>query len=228
CQQNWFGHNLPMIDTAPRLRCLCEVLWSAFYATISVPDMSSSLLLGIANLASPGPAVRITSAAAIYNQRIALARTAISSWLANREFSLLVPEPPRFTVGLAVFPDSFVRIRQANGNPRLAVVPADLDAEEFELHFPTEISLDILTTRDPNGEGAIARYLKRFGEGIQQVEYRCDDVDRATAILKRDFGVASVYPHARRWADGTRVNFFLVPIPDGGKVLIELYAVPES
>jgi hypothetical protein len=30
----------------------------------------------------------------------------------------------------------------------------------------------------------------------------------------------------RPGADGTRVNFFLVPSPDGGKVLIELYEGP--
>jgi len=70
------------------------------------------------------------------------------------------------TVGLAVFPGTFAQIREANGNPRLADVPPDQDAKEFELHFPTEISLDILTTADPTAEGAIARYLKRFGEGM--------------------------------------------------------------
>jgi len=198
------------------------------YATISVQEMSSSPPLDTGDLASLDAAVREASAREIYNRGLALTKPVVSPWLADRELSRLLLDQPLVTVGLAVFPDTFARIRHANGKPRLAVVPADLDAEEFELHFSTEISLDILTTRDPNGEGAIARYLKRFGEGIQQVEYRCDDVDRATAILKRDFGVASVYPHARPGADGTRVNFFLVPIPDGGKVLIELYAVPES
>jgi hypothetical protein len=35
--------------------------------------------------------------------------------------------------------------------------------------------------------------------------------------------VTPIYPGKRPGADGTRVNFFLVPLPDGGKVLIELY-----
>jgi hypothetical protein len=96
------------------------------------------------------------------------------------------------------------------------------------LHFATEISLDILTTRDPEGEGAIARYLKRFGEGIQQVEFRCLDVDRTTAILRENFGVTPIYPEARPGADGTRVNFFLAPTSAGGKVLIELYEIPSN
>lgn len=197
------------------------------YATISSPEMSSSPLLDIGNLASSDAAVRIASASAIYNQGLALTGRVVSSWLADREFSRLLSEQPLITVGLAVFPNTFARIRLANGNPRLADVPADLDAEEFELHFSSEISLDILTSRDPNGEGAIARYLKRFGEGIQQVEYRCADVDRATEILKQNFGIAPVYAQARSGADGTRVNFFLVSIPDGGKVLMELYSIPE-
>ena len=45
------------------------------------------------------------------------------------------------------------------------------------------VKLDVLTSREPGGEGAIARYLKKFGAGIQQVELYVRDVDRATAIL---------------------------------------------
>ncbi len=45
----------------------------------------------------------------------------------------------------------------------------------------------------------------------------------ATDILKEKFGVAAIYPETRPGSDGTRVNFFLVPLPDKGKVLIELY-----
>src|SRR2546427_254044 len=85
------------------------------------------------------------------------------------------------------------------------------------------LSLDILTTREPGGGGAIAKYLVKFGEGIQQVEYLCANVDRAAQILKEKFKVDSVYPATRAGADGARVNFFLVASPDGGKVLVELY-----
>ena len=190
--------------------------------------MSSAPLTNISGLFSQDAAVRTVSAAGIFNQGLALAGSAVSSWLANREFSSLLCDQPLTTVGLAVFPDTFARIEQANGNPRLASVPDDLDAKEFELHFAPEISLDILTTRDPKGEGAIARYLKRFGEGIQQVEFRCLDVNRATAILRENFGVTPIYPEARPGADGTRVNFFLAPTSAGGKVLIELYEIPGN
>jgi hypothetical protein len=106
-------------------------------------------------------------------------------------------------------------------------VPPDQDAEEFELDFAGGISLDILTTREPGGSGAIAKFLAKLDEGIQQVEYRCTDVNRASQILKDRLKVASVYPDTRAGADGTRVNFFLVKSPDGGKVLIELYELPS-
>jgi hypothetical protein len=189
--------------------------------------MSSAPLLNISGLFSPDAAVRTVSAAAIYNRGLALAKPVLSSWLSNREISRLL-WGRLSTVGVAVFPVTFARIEQANSNPRLASVPDDMDAKEFELHFATEISLDILTTRDPAGDGAIARYLKRFGEGIQQVEFRCLDVNRAAAILRDNFGVTPIYPEARPGADGTRVNFFLAPTSAGGKVLIELYEIPGN
>src|SRR5271154_5689534 len=187
--------------------------------------MSSAPLLNISGLSSPDATIRAVSAAAIYDHGLALAKPVLSSWLSNREISRLL-SGQLFTVGVAVFPVTFARIEQANSNPRLASVPDDMDAKEFELHFAPEISLDILTTRDPEGEGAIARYLKRFGEGIQQVEFRCQDVDRAAAILRESFGVTPIYPEARPGADGTRVNFFLAPTAAGGKVLIEFYEIP--
>src|SRR5207245_915935 len=150
--------------------------------------------------------------------------TSFSDWSVDASLSSLLHDPnPAITVGIAVERDTFGRIRIANGTPRLADVPPDQDAEEFELHFAGGISLDILTTREPGGSGAIAKYLAKSRDGIQQVEFRCSNVDRATQILKDKFGVTPVYPATRHGADGTRVNFFLVSSPDGGKVLIELY-----
>jgi methylmalonyl-CoA/ethylmalonyl-CoA epimerase len=125
-------------------------------------------------------------------------------------------------VGIAVHHETFEIIRAANNSPRLADVPPDQDAQEFELHLEDSIELDILTTRAPGGGGAIARFLEKFGEGIQQVEIYIRDVDRATAILRSRFGLAPIYPATRAGADGTRVNFFLATAQDGKKVLIEL------
>jgi len=39
------------------------------------------------------------------------------------------------TVGVAVRTATFEQVRKASGNPRLAEVPPDQDAEEFELHL---------------------------------------------------------------------------------------------
>ncbi|PYU62799.1 MAG: hypothetical protein DMG55_02440 [Acidobacteria bacterium] len=186
--------------------------------------MSSRLAQSIADLSSADRSKRLAAAGEIYRLGRAAAGSAISNWWAEGELSgLLLGPHPAITVGLAVERDTFGRIRIANGTPRLADVPADQDAEEFELRFADDVFLDVLTTREPGGSGAIAKYLAKFGEGVQQVEYRCTNVDRATQILKDKFGVVPVYPATRPGADGTRINFFLVVSPDGGKVLIELY-----
>ena len=107
-------------------------------------------------------------------------------------------------------------------------MPPDQDAQEFELHFEGGIALDILTTNAPGGGGAIARFLEKFCEGIQQVEYPVRDVDRATEILRARFGQQPIYPRTRPGTDGTRVNFFLAARPTAKKVLIELVEVPPK
>ncbi len=189
--------------------------------------MSSPLGTTITNLSSTESSVRLAAAEEVYRLGRATGGSAVSAWWGESELSALLLGPnPVITVGLAVQRDTFGRIRVANETPRLAQVPPDQDAEEFELHFGTEVSLDILTTREPGGSGAIAKYLAKFGEGVQQVEYRCANVDRATQVLKEKFRVSPVYPETRAGADGTRVNFFLMASPDGGKVLIELYELP--
>jgi len=167
--------------------------------------------------------MRSAAATEIYRRGRVPADRAVYTWWSNPEFTQLCGASPAVTVGLAVRPATFARVREANGLPPLALVPPDQDGEEFELHFPNDISLDVLTTAEPDGQGAIARYLANFGEGVQQVEFRCKDVDRATQILKENFGVQPVYSQTRAGAGNTRVNFFLVSSPNSGKVLIELY-----
>ncbi|HVH50429.1 MAG TPA: hypothetical protein VM781_02085 [Candidatus Bathyarchaeia archaeon] len=177
----------------------------------------------IAALSSPENSARAAAAKQAYDLGRSLAGSAIQPWRQNDEFAQLLGKNPEMTVGLAARPETFARIREANGWPRLAVAPPEYDASEFTLHFAEGITLDVLTSRDPGGSGAIAIFLAKFGEGIQQVEFRCSDVSRATAILRDQFAVAPVYPEARPGADRTRVNFFLTPGADGKKVLIELY-----
>ncbi len=186
--------------------------------------MSSALTSAIEALASGDSAIRERGAAEIYAAGRRSAEAAILSWWTDEELSrLLLGKERELTVGLAVQRETFAKIRTANSVARMAEVPSEQDAEEFELHFSGGISLDVLTSRAPGGDGAIAKYLGKFGEGVQQVEFRCLNVDRATEILKERFGVSAVYPESRAGANGTRVNFFLVSAPGAGKVLIELY-----
>jgi hypothetical protein len=103
---------------------------------------------------------------------------------------------------------------------------------EFELDLQGQIvprvRLDILTTKAPGDNGAIARFLEKFGEGLQQVELDVTDVDRATQILRARFNLDPIYPATRAGANGTRVNFFLVPTWNSSKVLVELVEQPQG
>jgi hypothetical protein len=174
-------------------------------------------------LASRDSAERKAAAEEIFRTGQRLAERATAGWSNDGDFISLLGPAPKMTVGVAVGRAMFEQIRKANGSPRLAEVPPDQDAEEFELHFAGGVSLDVLTSKTAGGKGAIARYLARFGEGIQQVEFLCTNVDRATQILRERFGIAPIYAETRPGADGTRVNFFLVATPEHERVLIELY-----
>src|SRR5271163_321003 len=188
----------------------------------------------IQDLAGSDERMKIESAMRLYLAGVSLCTPLLSRWVSDPEFrELTLPtrptgetrahyQPSSIVVGIAVQPETFQKIRAANDSPRLAQVPADQDAQEFELHLDASIAFDILTTREPEGSGAIARFLQKFGEGIQQIEIYVRDVDRATEILRSRFALAPLYPATRAGADGTRVNFFLVTGPDAKKVLIEL------
>jgi hypothetical protein len=185
-----------------------------------MPAISAQL---VDALASVNDSLRADAAAQIYNIGVAPALRIAQKWQQNPELEGLLATPQLYvTVGLAVPPATFAQIRDAAGNPALADVPPDQDAQEFALHFPNAVRLDVLTSKDPEGPGAIARYLKKFGKGIQQVEFRCQNVDRATEILQTVFAVTPVYPATRAGADNTRINFFLVAT-ENEKLLVELY-----
>jgi hypothetical protein len=159
----------------------------------------------------------------------AAAEPVVRKWFADPEFrSLAAGAGGLLTVGLAVHPATFEAIRARFNQPRLVDVPADQDVLEFELAFAHGVRLDVLTARMSGGEGPIAKFLARFGEGIQQVECDVHDVERATEILRRRFGLEPLYPNAGVGANQTRVSFFLVPIAEGRKLLIELVETPKS
>jgi hypothetical protein len=174
----------------------------------------------IALLPSAKPESRDAAARELFRRGHAHAETAIASWRADSQIAPLISY--RATVGVAVTPERFAKIRAALGQPRLAEVPPDQDAQEFEWSLGSDVHLDVLTTRAPGEDGAIAKFLAKFGEGIQQVEFLADDVDAATRLLGSRLNVSPVYPATRAGADGTRVNFFLVGREGNKKILIEL------
>jgi hypothetical protein len=194
-----------------------------------LPDAPDSTASWIARLAAADARQREEAARELFRRGCAAAEPVLKRWFADAEFRKLLPSGNvLLTVGVAVEPGQFATIRQHAGNARLAEAPPDQDALEFELAFAHGVRLDVLTTRDPAGQGAIARFLGKFGEAIQQVECDVRDVTRATELLRARFAVDPVYPEARAGADGTRVNFFLVPAGEGRKILIELVEVPAK
>jgi len=197
---------------------------------------STELTFLLDDLGGSDAAARSRAAGAIFSVGCSLARQATKAWFGDAEiaacFAPVAPATsshaglPATTVGIAVRPARFERLRKANRSPRLAEVPPDIDAQEFELHFADDIRLDVLTTRSDDQQGAIARFLSKQGEGIQQVEMEARDADRAAALVRGRFGLDAIYPQARLGADGTYVNFFLVDFAtesgEKKKLLIEL------
>ena len=189
----------------------------------AVSPSSESLAAYISKLAGANAKEREAAAYALFRLGCASAEPVLKKWFADPEFRALVPGGGiLLTVGLAVQPATFEAIRARFGQPPLAEVPADQDVLEFELSFAHGVRLDVITPRTATGEGAIAKFLARFGEGIQQVECDVRDASRATEILQQRFQVQPIYPQIRAGANQTRVNFFLVPIADDRKLLIEL------
>jgi hypothetical protein len=183
----------------------------------------------ISKLAGANTKEREQAAYALFRLGCAMAEPVLMKWFADPEFRALVPRGGvLLTVGLAVQTSTFEAIRARFGEPRLAQVPPDQDVLEFELSFAHGVQLDVLTPGTVAGEGAIAKFLARFGEGVQQVECDVRDVSRATEILRERFHLQPIYPEIRPGANQTRVNFFLVPVADDRKLLIELVEPPEK
>jgi len=199
----------------------------------------------IGRLAVSDPAERTRTASRLFRAGQARVLNSLQAWAQDDEFRQFmirqgtgtensqsaIPNSIKLTVGIAVLPETFEKIRTANGAPPLADAPSDQDVLEFEMEYSENdlryIRLDILTTKAPGGDGAIARFLKKFGEGIQQVELDVTNVDRATEILRTRFQLEPIYPATRPGANGTRVNFFLAPTQDNQKVLVELVEQPS-
>lgn len=192
----------------------------------------------IGRLAEAKLEAREAAASLLYQSGLRACEPIVRIWLADADLNRLLLRKDRratpwgeveslaATVGIAVTPEEFEAIHRANGSPRLSAVPPEQDAKEFEIHFGSRIRLDILTTKAPAEDGAIAGFLRKFGAGIHQIEFEVSEVGRATEILRQRFQIKPVYPGTRPGADGTRVNFFLLPTTEKKKVLIELVENP--
>jgi predicted tellurium resistance membrane protein TerC len=212
-------------------------------ARVSIRHVPAPAPEYIHRLTDPDRAQRAQVAKDLYSQGQVRTLNWSTEWSRDEELRALVAQDqyvqangesvfsPRLTIGIAVLPETFEKIRMANGSPLLADAPSDQDVMEFELEFAKDglpyVRLDILTTKAPGGTGAIARFLEKFGEGIQQVEIDVTDVDRATEILRTRFSLEPIYPATRPGANGTRVNFFLVTARDNKKLLVELVEQPK-
>jgi tellurite resistance protein TerC len=206
----------------------------------TVSDPVTSELIG--RLADNDPADRAWTASRLFAAGQSRALDSLQKWADDKDFREIlvwenlettqptIPFSIKLTVGVAVLPEMFEKIRAANGSVPLADAPSDQDVMEYELEFKDSglphVRLDILTTKAPGGNGAIARFLEKFGEGIQQVEIDVTDVDRATEILRTSFNIPPIFPATRAGANGTRVNFFLVTASDNQKLLVELVEQP--
>src|SRR5579872_5520441 len=99
---------------------------------------SDELAMLISGLSSQDRASRERTAKDLFSRGRHLVRAATTEWLADSKFAatmvLGASQFPLTTVGIAVMPETFERVRAANGSPRLADVPPDQDAKEFELH----------------------------------------------------------------------------------------------
>ena len=193
-----------------------------------MPPSSESAAAWISKLAGADTKEREAAAYALFRMGCATAEPVLRQWFADPEFRALAPRGGALlTVGLAVRPATFEAIRSRFGQPKLAQVPPEQDALEFELSFAHGVRLDVITPRTPGSDGPIAKFLARFDEGIQQVECDVREVSQAAEILRQHFQIEPVYPQTRGGANQTRVNFFLVPVADNRKLLIELVESPE-
>ncbi|MFK5688890.1 methylmalonyl-CoA epimerase [Ornithinimicrobium sp. LYQ92] len=82
---------------------------------------------------------------------------------------------------------------------------------------PPAAMIQLLSPTDP--DSAIGRFLERHGPGLQQLAYRVDDLDAASALL-RGRGLRLLYDEPRRGTAGSRINF--IHPKDAGGVLVEL------
>lgn len=120
---------------------------------------------------------------------------------------------PDLDVAIAFYQATFgMRLLHTETNEEQGVREAMMAVGE-----PPHSSVQLLAPLSP--DSTIARFLERNGPGVQQVAYRVEDVEEASAVL-RERGMRLLYDSPRRGTSGSRVNF--VHPKDAGGVLVEL------
>jgi methylmalonyl-CoA/ethylmalonyl-CoA epimerase len=94
---------------------------------------------------------------------------------------------------------------------------------EAMLSAPGEADTRVQLLAPLRPDSAIGKFLDRNGPGIQQVAYRVEDIDAASATL-REKGLRLLYDAPKRGTAGSRINF--VHPKDAGGVLVELVEPP--
>jgi hypothetical protein len=164
----------------------------------------------IAQLGDADARVRLRAAGDIFDLGTRLCDPILEKWLADEELAGLLVRvegevnvpgaagdgPPRLrpsarscaaTVGIAVQPGTFEKVREANGEPELARVPPDQDAMEFELEFSGHVRIDVLTTDAPGGTGAdsaLPGEIRRRDSagGVRCARCGCGEFDTAAEL----------------------------------------------
>ena len=119
---------------------------------------------------------------------------------------------PDLDEAIAFYRDAFgMRVTHEETNQEQGVREAMLAVGE------SGSSIQLLAPVDD--QSMIAKFLQRFGPGLQQLAYRVTDVDQVCAIL-RERGLRLLYDEPRRGTANSRINF--VHPKDAGGVLVEL------
>lgn len=101
-------------------------------------------------------------------------------------------------------------------------VNSDQGIEEAMLSLSDGSRIQLLASIDSNS--AIAKFLNKNGEGIQQLAFRVTDIELAMVAVSAA-GMRLIYPEPKTGTAGSRINF--VHPRDAGGVLVELVELPQ-
>ena len=85
------------------------------------------------------------------------------------------------------------------------------------------VQLQLMAPTSP--ESTIAKFIEKRGQGLQQIAYRVDDIDAASAATA-DAGLRLIYDAPRRGTLNSRINF--IHPKDAGGILVELVELASS